>query len=412
MQDFFKKIPLLSDQQPLFHFSDMKNLHHYGIFSLTTFAIVCLLAVSSLAQEVLYVGTYSVRGSEGIYAYTFDREQQTFELLQTSTTLESPSFLAFSPDGQHLYSTNRGGVGSQPDAGSVSAFAIAPASGKLTALNEVSSYGISPCHVEVDDEGNWLYVSHYGGGSLSVFPIGAEGEIGELADSVQHTGGSVNEERQSAPHVHSIQPIPQSDYFIVADLGLDQLKIYQMDEGDISAAPIPYIATEPGAGPRHFVQAEGTPYIYVAEEMTSTVSVHTLDMQQEETRQIQRLSTLPDDFSGSNSVADIHISSDGKFLYVSNRGHNSLAIFEVNAEDGTLTPRGHQSSMGEIPRNFMIDPKGEFVLVANQDTDNVVFFQRDTATGQLTPTGMELSVPSPVCLMMTDTGQGSTEVRK
>ena len=383
----------------------MKKLINH-LFILATSAIITSQA---WAQEVLYVGTYSVRGSEGIYAYTYNREQQTFDLLQTTTTAESPSFLALSPDGQYLYSTNRGGVKGSPDTGSVSAFSVESESGELTLINEMSSYGVSPCHVQVDDENDWLYVSHYGGGSLSVFPIGPEGEIKAFADSVQHTGHSVNPNRQDAPHVHSIQAIPQTDYFIVADLGLDQLKIYQMNEGDISAAPVPFIATEKGAGPRHFIQAEGSPYIYVAEELTSTVSVHTLNMKKKNTRQIQRLSTLPEGFSENNTVADIHISPDGKFLYVSNRGHDSLAIFEINAKDGTLTARGHQPTQGKTPRNFMIDPKGEFVLVANQDTDNVVFFQRDAATGQLTSTGTELSIPSPVCLIMGDAEKGASK---
>ena len=364
---------------------------------------------TTFAQETLYIGTYSVRGSEGIYVYSFNRENQSFSLKQTVITPESPSFLTISPDGNHLYSANRGGTKKHPDWGSVSSFSIDKKSNELSPLNEISSYGISPCHVQVDDEQDWLYVSHYGGGSLSVFPI-EEGTIGMLADSIQHTGSSVNPNRQEAPHVHSIQSIPQSNYFITADLGLDYLKIYEMKDKNALLAPVAYMTTEAGAGPRHFSQLENSPYVYVAEELTSTVSVHYLSISERKTHQIQRISTLPESFSENNSVAvstvaastvaDIHISPDGKFLYVSNRGHNSLAIFEIDSSTGKLTSRGHQSTLGEIPRNFAIDPQGEFILVANQNTDNVVFFKRDKKSGQLSPTETELSVPSPVCLII------------
>jgi len=361
--------------------------------------LLCWISVSTSAQETLYVGTYSVRGSEGVYVYNFDRQQQSFELIQTASTPESPSFIALSPDGQYLYSTNRGGLESHPDWGSVSSFSVDKSSGELTHLNDISSYGISPCHVAVDDEQDWLYVSHYGGGSLSVFPIEAGGEVGELTDSVQHSGSSVNPNRQEAPHVHSIQAVPESNYFLTADLGLDQVKVYQMNQSEAVEEFV--IASEPGSGPRHFTQSADNRFLYIAEELTSTVSVHILNIEKGKTKQIQRISTLPDDYSENSTVADIHLSPDGKFLYISNRGHNSLAIFAVNEKDGTLTSKGYQSTQGEIPRNFTIDPQGEFVLVANQNTDNIVYFDRDPQTGQLTATGTELSVPSPVCLILT-----------
>ncbi|MEM9830479.1 MAG: lactonase family protein [Bacteroidota bacterium] len=370
------------------------------------FLTLTLLSQSLIvfAQETLYVGTYSVRGSEGIYVYSFDRDNNSFALVQTASTPESPSFLAISPDGNYLYSTNRGGTEDYPDWGTVSSFSVSETSGTLSPLNESSSYGVSPCHVAVDDEQDWLYISHYGGGSLSVFPVEADGKVGDLADSVQHTGSSVNPNRQKAPHVHSIQAVPQTDYFLTADLGLDQVKVYRMDGSE--ATEDFAITAEPGSGPRHFTQSTDNRFLYIAEELTSTVSVHTLDLEQNKTEQVQRVSTLPDAFTDNNTVAvstvaDIHLSPDGKFLYVSNRGHNSLAIFAVDEEDGTLTPQGHQSTQGETPRNFMIDPQGEFVLVANQNTDNIVFLERDQQTGQLTPTDTELSVPSPVCLILT-----------
>lgn len=370
---------------------------------------VCFLLLSAtlkaFAQETLYVGTFSVRGSEGIYSYSFDREQKSFTLLQAIATPESPSYIALSTEGDVLYSANRGGTEQHPDWGSVSSFSINNDTRKLSPLNEISSYGISPCHIAVDDHQDWLYVSHYGGGSLSVFSTEPNGRIDALADSVQHTGSSIHPDRQKTSHVHSIQAIPQSNYFISADLGLDYLKIYEMKGYAAVPAPVSFITTEAGAGPRHFAQMKDTPYIYVAEELTCTVSVHHLDMDQHKTYQIQRLSTLPDSLSVDNpetafSVADIHISPDGKFLYVSNRGHNSLAIFLIDSDTGTLTTVDHASTLGETPRNFMIDPQGEFVFVANQNSDNITLFQRDSSSGRLTYTGTEIPVPSPVSLVL------------
>ncbi|MEZ4827908.1 MAG: lactonase family protein [Bacteroidia bacterium] len=356
--------------------------------------------VETPQREYIYAGTYSVRGSEGVYVLEFQRDSSKLEIVQTAGTPESPSFLEISPDGRFLYTTNRAGLDTITPFGSVSSFTINPDDGKLAPIDVVSAYGIGPCHIQLSADGRWLYISNYSGGTVSVLSVGENGAAGPLADSLKHTGSSVNTSRQNEPHTHSAQPVPQTPYFMVADLGIDKLMIYEMKEGKITPAPVPFVATEPGTGPRHFAFHPGTGKLYVGEELTSSVSVHDLDIANGINQQIQRLSTLPDTFSQRNSVADIHFSPDGKFLYVSNRGHNSLAIFSVDSDTGKLTPAGFQETMGKTPRNFMIDPKGEFVFVAHQDSDNIVGFKRDPASGLLTFAGINVTVPSPVCLKM------------
>ncbi|MDX2247170.1 MAG: lactonase family protein [Bacteroidia bacterium] len=356
--------------------------------------------VPSLRHEYIYAGTYSVRGSEGVYVLEFQRDSNRLEIIQTAKTPESPSFLEVSPDGRFLYSTNRAGLDTTTKFGSVSAFAINPADGKLSLINEVSAYGIGPCHIQFSEDAKMLYLSHYSSGSLSVLSVEENGAVGPLADSLTHTGRSVDTVRQNEPHTHSAQPVPGTPYFMVADLGLDKLLIYEMKNGKITPAPLPFVATEPGTGPRHFAFHPFSQRLYVGEELTSSVSVHEFDANAGSSMQIQRLSTLPDTFSRRNSVADIHFSPDGRFLYVSNRGHNSLAIYSVEDETGKLTLVGFQETMGKIPRNFLMDPLGEFVFVAHQETDNIVGFRRDTQTGKLTPAGIDVNIPSPVCLKL------------
>ncbi|MCP3933115.1 MAG: lactonase family protein, partial [Bacteroidetes bacterium] len=322
-------------------------------------------------KEYLYVGTYSVRGSEGIYSFQFDRKNLQFKLVGTSETLMNPNFLEINEKGEHLYSVNGGSLPTYEEYGSLSAFEIDKETGSLSKLNETSSYGKGPCHISLSQDQKSLYISHYSGGSLAVFDVKENGRIGMLTDSLTHTGSSVNPSRQEKPHVHSILPISGTDYFIAADLGTDKLNIYKLLDGQITPAGITFIQTEGGAGPRHFDFLPNSPFIYVGEEMTSTISVHFLDLEKGETHQIQRISTLPEDFSENNSVADIHISPDGKFLYVSNRGYDGLGIFSVDKASGKLTTIGHQKTGGKKPRNFLIDKKGEFVLAAHQDTDNI-----------------------------------------
>jgi len=349
-------------------------------------------------MEILYVGTYSVRGSEGIYAFRFDRTKSTFEPIDTAATLDSPSFLAISPDNRFLYSVNRLGLDTSTNFGSVSAFSIDQNSGQLEPLNTTSSFGESPCHISLSADGKQAYISHYSSGSIAVLEIAEDGSIGNLIDTLLHSGSSAHPQRQQAPHVHSIQPIPGTEQIVVADLGIDQLKIYDLQNGNLTE--LSQIKTEPGAGPRHFTFSPEGQFLYVAEELSNTVSVHALDRATVTFSAVQRTSTLPENFTETNTVADIHLSPDGQFLYVSNRGHESLAIYKIDQTNGMLTLVGHQPTGGQKPRNFYVDAKGEFVLIAHQDSDNITVFERDAATGLLEKLDVELQVPSPVCLKM------------
>lgn len=349
--------------------------------------------------EILYVGTFSVRNSEGIYGYRFDRPNRRFELLQTVSGPDSPSFLDISPDRKYLYSANRQGIEGDSINGSVLAYRIDAISGTLQLLNQSSSFGISPCHIYADAQR--LYLSHYAGGSLSVLRREPDGSIGNLIDTVQHRGSGPKQNRQEAPHLHSIQTIPSTDLFLAADLGTDSVFVYHLEEDQVRKA-MPPIAVSPGAGPRHFTRSADSRLLYVANELASSVTVYETDWPNKTVRNIQEIGTLPVATTADlqNSVADIHLSPDGRFLYVSNRGDDSLAIFAVDQETGKLSYLENQSVLGKTPRNFLIDPQGTFILVANENSDEIILFDRDPETGLLTPTKVRIAIPSPVSLQM------------
>lgn len=348
--------------------------------------------------EYLYVGTFFGSGSEGMYVYSFDRENLSFSPLQTVPTLNSPSFLTTNQEGSQLFSVTRGGITADDTVGAVQSFSINPENGQLTAANQVSSHGKEGCHITLNQDGTYAFVSHYTDGSLGIFPINEDGTLGEMADSIQLKGSSISTARQEAAHAHAIQMLPDGKHFAAADLGSDKIWLFSFENGQASPASIPFIQTEPGGGPRHFTFLEGTPFLFVGEELTSTVSVFSYDLENGTYEQVQRLSSLPEDYAGESYVADIHISPDNGFLYVSNRGHHSLAIFSLNAETGQLVPIGYESTKGDWPRNFMIDPQGEFILVANERSDDIWLFKRDIQTGLLTATDIQIQNPSPVCL--------------
>lgn len=370
---------------------------------------VCCIVLLSLvvaqawgqSKEMLYVGTYSQRGSEGIYVYAFDRKGGTFNQVQAITAKKSPNFLAIHPSGKFLYSVNGEAVEEFPNAGSVSAYSI-DGTGKLTAMNSKSSYGKGPCHIAIDRTGKWAFVSNYGEGNISVLSVLTDGSLGALTDSIRFYGKSAHPQRQDKPHAHSATLSPDNRFLLVADLGTDKVYTYEIDllHGKLKPATKPFVSVAPGSGPRHLTFDPSGKYVYLAEELTSTVGVFSYDKKTGGlTIMIDGVKSLPADFTGSNTSADIHTDPNGKHLYMSNRGLNSLAIFSINSK-GAITLTGQQETKGKIPRNFMVDDKNEYVLVANQDTDNIVTFKRDQQSGKLTSTGVEIKVPAPVCLKM------------
>ena len=375
-------------------------------FVLLTFMLSCFLLAEAQqkkavqSKEIIYVGTYSVRGSQGIYAFTFNRAKRTLTPLQTVPSLESPSFLTIHPSGKYLYSVNRGKANVTDQGGSVSAYGIDPKLGQLNGLGNKSSYGEGPCFVDVDQTGKYLIVSHYGDGNLTVSSLFAEGLIGSVSDSKKYTGNSVNGERQTSSHVHSTALSADNKFLYVMDLGTDKIYIYEFNsrEGTIVPASTPEVQVTPGAGPRHFTFHPSGNFAYVVEELTSTVGVFSVDKATGSLTILQdTVKSLPPGFTEKNTSADIHTDIAGKFLYMSNRGANVITIYSIGA-DGKITLVGHQPTGGKVPRNFLIEPKGEFLFVAHQDTDTITMFRINPTTGLLTVVGKPVSVPSPVCL--------------
>lgn len=358
-----------------------------------------LAAQAQSGKEIMYVGTYSTRGSEGIYVFEFDRKTASMKPVQAVSNAKSPSFLAIHPSGKHLYSVNEGAE----KLGGVSSYAIDKPTGKLTFINGQSSLGAGPCHISVDQTGKTAFVSNYGGGSLAVLPINADGSLAAPSDSVQDVGTGPNAQRQDKSHVHSATLAPDNRFVYVANLTTDKVNIFAIDTktSTVKPAETPYASVKPGSGPRHFTFHPNGKYAYLVEELTSTVAVFSRNAKTGALTLIEgNVKTLPDGFAGQNTSADIHIDPSGKFLYQSNRGANTLAIFAIS-NDGRLTKVGDQPTEGKTPRNFLIDPKGDFVFVANQDTDSITIFRRDQKTGKLTYTGQSVKVPAPVCILMT-----------
>jgi 6-phosphogluconolactonase len=350
----------------------------------------------------VYVGTYTDGNSKGIYRFDLDLASGKLtggELVGEST---NPSFLAVHPTRRFLYAVSEVADSNGKPGGAISAFAIDPQSGKLTLLNQQSSKGAGPCHLVVDRQGKNVLAANYGSGSICALPIGADGRLGEATSFVQHRGSSVNPERQEGPHAHSINLDAAGHFAFVADLGLDQVRVYRFDSahGTLTPNDPPSIKLASGAGPRHFAFHPGGRFAYVINEIHSTLTALDYDADRGILKERQTVSTLPRGFTGNNSTAEVQVHPSGKFVYGSNRGHNSIAIFAVEPSSGKLRLVGHQSHHIKTPRNFSIDPTGRYLLVANQGGASIVVFRIDLNTGALTPTGDEGPVPTPVCIKM------------
>ncbi len=350
---------------------------------------------------MVYVGTYTGGKSKGIYLFQMDLPAGTLTSAGVATGVENPSFLALHPSGRFLYAVNEVGNFGGENSGAVSAFAIEPGTGQLTLLNQESSKGNGPCHVTVDSTGKNVLVANYGSGSVACLPVEADGRVGAASSWIQHHGSGTNPSRQEGPHAHSITLDAANHFAIAADLGLDKLLVYRFDaaRGTLTPNNPPFATVAPGSGPRHFAFHPNGRYAYVINEMGCTVTAFHYDAHHGTLTEFQTLSTLPQGAAGNNySTAEIQVHPNGKFLYGSNRGHNSIVIYEIDPNTGRLTYKENESTLGKTPRNFCIDPTGNFLLAANQDSDNIVVFRIDQDTGHLKPTGTVLDVPSPVCI--------------
>ncbi len=353
-------------------------------------------------NEYIYTGSFTGEGSKGLQVFEFDRVTGMMREIQVIDDREGPNFQAIHPSGHFLYSVSDDRFTDDEPYGTISAYKIDRDTGMLELINEQSVMGRGTAHVSVDPEGGFAFVSNYSEGNLAVYRINEDGSSSEATDVVQHEGSSINPDRQQRPHVHSIIPSPDGRFIYVSDLGIDKIKIYELDResGTLSPAETPSFENEPGSGPRHFTIHPNGEFAYSVEELSVTVAALQIDKDTGALEQFQRLSLLPEDIERDDSMtaADIHISPDGNFLYASVRGEDIISIFEIDQDTGELTEAGHESTIGGHPRNFMIDEKGEFLLVANRDNNHVLVFKRDQKTGMIEFTGSEAEVPVAVCV--------------
>lgn len=351
----------------------------------------------------VFAGSYSQEDQEGIGVYRFCGDTREMLKFGGVRGLAGPSYLAFDSSLQVLYSV------SETEAGEVAAFRFDRQSGDFTELNRQSSEGIWPCYISFDLAKQHLYTVNYGSGNVVVYPINQNGSIGKRIDHAQHEGRSVHPERQEGPHTHTIRTDPSGQVQIVTDLGTDEIYVYRLapDERLVLESKL---RITPGSGPRHVEFHPDLPLMYVLNELSNTLEVIALDYDKWTGKLLQSISTLPDDFKGSNACAHVQIHPSGRWIYASNRGHDSIVLFELQ-EDGTLVRRGHVSSCGRTPRNFAIVPDGRHMLVANQDSDSIVVFAI-SPNGWLQPTGHSYETNKPVCLVIAsareDTERGST----
>ena len=349
---------------------------------------------ASPTKEVFFVGTYATGDEGGIYRFTLNTTDGTVEPLGVTPNLDSPSFLAIDKKQKHLYAVMLDGAKQDK----VAAFAIDPKTFDLRMLNTQPSHGAHPCHVVLDAGDQHAIIANYTSGSVAAFPIDKDGSLQAASDVVQHPGGSgVVPGRQAGPHPHSANASPTGSFVYVPDLGLDQVKIYKLVDGKLTSAEQSEVSTQPGAGPRHFTFHPTKPWAYVINELNSTVECYHFNPKTGELDTFQAILTLPESFQGKSYCADIHIDPTGRFLYGSNRGHNSIAIFSIDQKSGKLTAIGHQSTGGDWPRNFAIDPSGKFLLVANRRTNDIHTFKIEK-DGMLTPVGKPVQMPQPVCI--------------
>jgi 6-phosphogluconolactonase len=371
--------------------------------SLKTFLLLCFLCLSYAgnAQDKfdLLIGTYTsgTSTSEGIYVYSFDSKTGELEYKNEVKGIDNPSYLTISPDHKNVYAISESGG---DRVGMVHAYDYDSSSGKLTFKNKESAGGQGPCYVSVDKTGSFVFTANYGSGSLAAIPILKDESLGSTVQAIYNKGNVINGS-EGPSRMHAAVISPDNNYLFAPNLGIDKIGIYRFDSkagsNPLTPAEPEFINLPPGSGPRHFTFHPNGKYAYVIQELDGGIT--SFDYEDGKLSPKQTVSILPAGFEGKFGAADIHISPDGKFLYGSNRiDINEIVIYSIDQNTGMLTFVGRQSSMGEIPRNFVIDPTGDFLLVANQNTNNIVVFKRDQKTGLLTPTDVSLKIDRPVCL--------------
>ena len=369
-----------------------------------------LLASSALAADraesppkeyFVYFGTYTKAPSKGIYRSRLDVATGRLSNAELAAECKDPSFLAVHPTERFLYAIDEGSDPAKTPGHGVSAYALDARSGALSFLNEQSPGSPGPCHLTVDQKGRSVLVANYSGGSVAALGLSADGRLSPSPGAIKHTGSSVNPSRQKEPHAHAIMVAPGNRFALTPDLGMDKVMIYRFDAAKASlTANSPAFATlPPGSGPRHLAFHPNGKFAYVINEMLCTMAVFGFDAQKGELTPVQVISTLPpgETVRAGFSTAEVIAHPNGKFLFGSNRGHDSIVVFSIDPNSGRLTHVANHSTEGKTPRHFGVDPTGTWLLAENQGSDSVVVFRIDGQTGNLTPTGQSLGVPSPVC---------------
>ena len=386
----------------------MKNLIRYALLLTTIFA-ASVISVDAWGPErphtmsdyFVYIGSYTGPKSRGIYVYKLASATGKLTPLGLAAETASPAFLAIHPNHRYLYAVNEVSKFDGQKTGSVSAFSIDRSTGKLTSLNTVSSGGPGPCHLTVDHTGKYLLVANYGVGSVAMFPILANGGLAKATVILPHKGHSIDPKRQDGPHAHSIYVSADNRFVVSADLGTDQVYVYRFDatNGTLTPNDPPSAAVPPGTGPRHFAFHPNAKFAYVIEEMGSSLTSFSYDAAHGVLHPLETIKTTPSDYKGYNDCAELYIHPTGKFLYGSNRGHDSITVFFIDSVKGTPTPIEYVPSGGKTPRGFGIDPTGTYLIAGNQDSNTLAVFRIDAKTGRLTPTGQKEDVQQPVCVV-------------
>ena len=379
------------------------TLHMF--FRITTLIAIAFAATldqmgAAPTRALVCFGSYSTPDKESIHLFQLNLQDGSLKKLNAVDGLSNPSFLKIHPNGKYLYTVNEVSTFDGKKSGGVTAFALDVNGGKLNKINQQPSGDTGPCHLTVDATGKYVLVAHYGGGSTSVLPIKIDGSVGAVVSQIKHKGSSVHS-RQKAPHAHAVHVGPNNKFAFAPDLGIDKVLVFSFDEktGAIAETKFDGAKLEPGSGPRHFGFHPDGKFAYVINEIKQTVTAFRYNAKRGRLRTLQTLSTVPHPVDG-NSTAEVLVHPTGQFLYGSNRGHNSIAMFRINEKNGKLTALGHESTRGSTPRNFGIDPTGQFLLAANQQSDNVAVFRINQDTGKLKFTGNEIKLSKPVCVRM------------
>ena len=352
----------------------------------------------------VYVGSYTEPPeghADGIAVFRFDADSGALSPVQTIAGIANPSFLTLDARQRYLYAVN------ELNEGSVTAFARDADNGTLAPINRQLSHGAAPCYISLDASGRYALVANYSGGTVAVLPVAADGRLEPATSVIDHrpAGSSVGSSPQKQPHPHMVAPTADGRLVLVTDLGHDRVFVYRLDATTGQLEPNErgpgWVDTNPGSGPRHFAIGADGHCLYVINELDSTLTVFAYDGETGEMRPVQTVSTLPDGFTGENSCAHVFVAPDGRFVYGSNRGHDSIAIWRITGEGGEVELVGHEPTQGKNPRHFSLDPTGDWLLAANQNSDSVVTFRRDRDTGTLTAAGAATATPSPVAIVFT-----------